>query len=522
MKRRLISNAAHRCAGATRRGFKPTLELLEGRLVPATCVWTGAFGNGSWFNLFNWSTLSVPGSGDTAAFTQPAPNCILSGANATIGCLIMHGWGGTLTIGDGSTLTVTQSPTTGPSDIADGTITGTGSAALIFSTSTAVSLGGTITTPNTRFGGMTTVANNRVPKLGGNVGNYGVFTITAGTVLMLPNSTLKNNHTFVLNFQGTNIAPTSGGVNGQLFINALGSLTKVNAGNATFAVPFLNFALFDIKSGTVTFTSTAVQKTGTTDIETGAILASTTSIQLDAGNLFTGTSQIRGDLNVVAATVHPGVLDTVPYGTLSVAGGFLQGPNSKLGMSIFLNSDGSVKQYTSVHAVSMGCGGALIVGTGPYSVAPKMTDLANIISSSALGGEFVVSGAVSATSPILVWVHNQLAPASIYQLKVTLGGSTAGTGGTLQPSALVAAASNATTSVQTASSTITAAAVSNPVPANQSPLPLAAIPSQLNTQAVNALMAMVRFRRFQESSGLIASTSIGLPHSPSEEFSVFG
>jgi hypothetical protein len=411
----------------TRRRFKPTLELLEQRLVLANCVWTGAFGNNSWFNSFNWANLTVPGAADTAAFTQAAPNCTLSGASTTVGCLIIQGWGGTLTIGDGSTLSVSQTSTSGPSDIADSTITGTGSASLIFTSGAAVSLlGGTINPPTTQFAGATSVLGAATVALGGAVSNTGTFTIQSGQIQLQPGCVFTNNSNFVMNSPGTDVASTGGG--GQQFLNATGAVYNKSGGSATIAVAFVNTGFVDVQTGTLNFTASAVQLAGTINVETGAVLSTTSNIELDGGALATGTSQVSGNLNVVSAVVYPGALDPVPFGTLNVSGSYICGANSALGMSILLNSSGTVKQYTSLNAAVVACGGALLVSTSPFGVTPRRTDLANLITSPAISGDFGVGGGIPGTSPMLKWVHNTVnPPANTYQVKIAVAGPVPGT-----------------------------------------------------------------------------------------------
>jgi len=486
MFRRVVRKGALHSAGSRPR-FRPALELLEPRLALAVSVWTGAFGNNSWFNSFNWANLAVPGPGDTAAFTQPAPNCTLSGANATVGCLIIHGWGGTLTIGDGSTLTVSQTPTSGPSDIADGIITGNGSASLIFSNSTTVSLGGVINPSSTKFCGTTSLDGGATVSLGGAISNRGTFSVNSGTILMQQSCVLTNYSNFVVNYQGTVAAPTAGLVNGQLFMNA-GSVFKASSGNASCAVPFVNCSFLDVQKGTLTFSAAIIQKSGTINIETGAILASTTDVELDGGALFSGTSQISGDLNVVSASVYPGVLDAVPYGTLSVSGMYEQGPTSTLGMSILLNSNGTVKQNTKLNAISLSCSGALTVGTGPYRVTPLKTDVANIISTTVMGGDFNIMGAISGTHPMLAWVHNVAnPPPDTYQLKIAPGG----------PLGAVS------TKVSKAASTLTSSpSVARQDAANNGP-PGTEDNLLLNALAIDIVMSKIRYHTLGDAESLV-------------------
>jgi hypothetical protein len=431
MKQRKVHKNAQQSAHVRPR-FRPMLEVLEARLVMANCVWTGAFGNGSWFNSFNWSNQMVPGTGDTAAFTQAGPNCTISGANATVGALVIQGWGGTLTISDGSTLIVCGGPANGPSDIVDSTITGTGSSTLIFASGTAVSLlGGTINPTSTQFNGTTNLCGGGPVMLGGTIGNSGAFTVQSGEVFLQPDSVFSNYSSFLMTNQGIAMTATGGIANGQEFINASGAVIAQAGGTVTLDVAFDNCAFVNIQNGTLNFGATAVQNAGTLDIEPGATLGTTSTFQLNGGALFSGSSQLFGNLNVVGGAVYPGVLDTVPYGTLRISGTYQQGPNGLLGVSIFLNSNGSVRQYTSLSVTNLICAGALAVGTGPYRVTPQKTDVANVITYLSCSPDFFVSGAITGISPMLKWVHNTTnPPANTYQLKIGQGGALPVTGST--------------------------------------------------------------------------------------------
>ena len=75
--RRRSPRSARRSA---RRFYRPRLESLEGRLVPAVDVWTGANNaiDLNWSDSKNWSLNAVPGASDTAEFTIGSLDMALS------------------------------------------------------------------------------------------------------------------------------------------------------------------------------------------------------------------------------------------------------------------------------------------------------------------------------------------------------------------------------------------------------------------------------------------------------------
>src|SRR5437588_12184749 len=70
---------------ARRKGLYPIrwvrlfLEFLEDRVAPATVNWVNAAG-GDWDTATNWSTGSIPGSGDLAVTNLAKPNVTVTHA----------------------------------------------------------------------------------------------------------------------------------------------------------------------------------------------------------------------------------------------------------------------------------------------------------------------------------------------------------------------------------------------------------------------------------------------------------
>jgi hypothetical protein len=96
-----------------RRTFRPELELLEGRIVPAVDVWTGANHavDNNWSDGKNWSLLRAPTSSDVASFSGGAQsNTSVVDQNFTVGGLQINGaWNGTIIVN--STLTLAKGST---------------------------------------------------------------------------------------------------------------------------------------------------------------------------------------------------------------------------------------------------------------------------------------------------------------------------------------------------------------------------------------------------------------------------
>jgi RHS repeat-associated protein len=103
------------------------IELLEDRIVPATVTWINP-GSGKWDVGANWSTGSVPGSGDSAVIntTGTATITIQGSDSESVSTLTLGGkdtlaiTGGSLTIGSSSTLS-------GGLTMTGGSLTATGS-----------------------------------------------------------------------------------------------------------------------------------------------------------------------------------------------------------------------------------------------------------------------------------------------------------------------------------------------------------------------------------------------------------
>ena len=99
--KRLFSGPATR--RPQRRSFQPALEALEGRWCPANITWDPLLGSTDGGSAHNWSTGTVPSTGDTAIFdglysTYSNGNCTIAN-NVSMGAVeFENGYSGTLTL----------------------------------------------------------------------------------------------------------------------------------------------------------------------------------------------------------------------------------------------------------------------------------------------------------------------------------------------------------------------------------------------------------------------------------------
>jgi hypothetical protein len=86
--------------------FRPAIEVLEGRVVPAAYTWTGGVST-AWNDAGNWAGGATfpSGAGDSATITHVENPCVISGITASVGNLTVNG--GSLEVSGGGTLGVT-------------------------------------------------------------------------------------------------------------------------------------------------------------------------------------------------------------------------------------------------------------------------------------------------------------------------------------------------------------------------------------------------------------------------------
>jgi hypothetical protein len=270
--RRLIASLSRTYLGVgrpaprrPRRGFRPEIEFLEGRLTPSTTTWTGADYQNStaWSDANNWSG-GVPTANSVVVFTS---NSSVKSSTSTIdqaytvaGIQIDPLWGGTingngnLTLASGSANewdSGSINPAVGVSITNNGTLTLNGSGDVI-------------------FGGNGTLVNN------------GTINQTGAGNLQLAGSgnkavTLDNTATGVYNFQ-TDSGIDNGYSAGGTIINA-GLIEKTHGTGTSHIAPagfpaamLTNTGTIDAASGTLSLQTSTNDTNGTFTAAAGATL----------------------------------------------------------------------------------------------------------------------------------------------------------------------------------------------------------------------------------------------------------
>jgi hypothetical protein len=109
------------------RRYRPFLEVLEDRIVPSTVFWDNPNG-GNWDTATNWSSGSVPGSGDIAVINTAAAATITIHAGDSESVLsLTTASNDALSITGGSLTLAANSTLNGPLEMTGGSLTGTGS-----------------------------------------------------------------------------------------------------------------------------------------------------------------------------------------------------------------------------------------------------------------------------------------------------------------------------------------------------------------------------------------------------------
>src|SRR6516225_8000083 len=100
--KRVCRPARSRRRAAVRPSFRPRLQVLEDRTVPATVSWSNPAG-GDWSVASNWSTGTLPGPNDDVVIDSPISGATItrgSGSTDSIHSLTVHG--NALTFANGS------------------------------------------------------------------------------------------------------------------------------------------------------------------------------------------------------------------------------------------------------------------------------------------------------------------------------------------------------------------------------------------------------------------------------------
>ncbi len=277
--------------------------VFAGLSEAATRTWDGGGGaDTNWNTAANWSSNSIPGSGDTARFNNTSTNnCTINVAVNVQGIDIQSTYTGTITQGSGNSVTV------GTSDfvMAAGTFTG----------------GNSTIDCNDRFtlsGGTFTSTTGTLSVEGNLTISGGTFTHNSGTVTLDTSAATIDIGLRILNHLtiakgGNNLAVTGTvDVNGNLTVttaNQINTGTIAVAGNVTTSDTSVT------GSATVRFDGTGNQTLGTGS-GTGELPRVT--IDKSAGTLtIQDTIEVTGDWTYTAGTVNAGT-STVKFQTNSL------------------------------------------------------------------------------------------------------------------------------------------------------------------------------------------------------------
>jgi hypothetical protein len=372
--RRLIAllNRSHlptsRSAAAPRkRGFRPQLEFLEGRIAPAVDMWTGAnFAvNNNWSNGANWSLGHAPGAGDVALFTSNSSvksSTSVVDSNYTIAGLQIDGsWGGTINVP--GTLTLATGSTnefdsgslnpavTGGSVVNNGTLTLNG-------------------TGNVVLGGGGTLTNN------GTIDQHGTGSLAlAGTTNVA--TTLVNAAGATYNFQANSSIVYGGGAGGAV-TNA--GLIEKTGGTGTSAIAQTltnNGGTLNAASGTLGIAANSTNAKGTFTAAAGAIFDLTDGqgytftengtftgsgagvISLNNGDLAVGTGGATFNIPATLAFQWSGGTISVPVNATLAYNGILTQDSST---GVALTGGGTFQNNGTINQTSTG--NLDIAGTG--------------------------------------------------------------------------------------------------------------------------------------------------------------
>jgi RHS repeat-associated protein len=287
------------------RTFLPRIEMLEGRLAPATLTWTGLGTTTNWSEAANWSTGKVPTSADTVVFDGT------SGKNATVDAAfagtvrnlaINTGYTGAVALNRNLNLLGAFSQTAGTFAEQANTLTLTGN---LTSTGGTFNAGTGTLLFNATAGGMTHAITVNGPLTLDNL-TFGDSGAGTKTYAIASGTTLNVLGTFTMQASGGTPALVANGgtiaVQGNVIVGAgaKGGTTRVLFDNTTQAQTYTSaggmLPTVEIADGTQT-----VSAAGTTDL-------AVQNLVLTSGTLAapTGTLTIAGNLTQTAGAFNAG------------------------------------------------------------------------------------------------------------------------------------------------------------------------------------------------------------------------
>ncbi len=269
------------------------LERLEERIVPATEVWTGLSGsNYLWSNPLNWSSLSVPQSGDTLVFSSVSATSSSTVdpafANDTFTLVLDQTWNGYLNLETSLTLTGNSVWASGDINLVGNTLTNAGSLAV----------------DNSRY---SLFSNDNYD--GGNDSNLGGALINQGTITQLDGELVVYDSVTIDNEAGATYDFGSDGNigvgSGNCTLSNAGIVEKTGGSGVPYIEPNLNNVggTLEADNGTLQIScfggSGGTSTGGTFNAEQGATLDLTGNENV---NVFTGSYSGSGQGTVLIGT----------------------------------------------------------------------------------------------------------------------------------------------------------------------------------------------------------------------------
>ena len=267
------------------KSCRPRIEWMEPRTLLSAVTWTGGGGDNNWDTAANWSTDSVPGSGDdvTIAITANIVHSddVTDSINSLTTTEPLTISGGTLSIASAltisSTLSITGGTLTGPGDVSvsglvtltSGTLSGSGA---------LDANGGMLINPGVVQGGIFSLDGRTVNNAAGQTATWG-----GGDINASDGSVFNNLGTFLVESLGLYVET---GVGAPSTFNNVGNITANATGSADIGVSF------NMPGGTVD-----IQSNGQMDLEQGSASQGAAFIDESNGDLETRPARPRHDHN---------------------------------------------------------------------------------------------------------------------------------------------------------------------------------------------------------------------------------
>ena len=338
------------------RSYLPRAEWMEPRTLLSAISWTGGAGDNNWDTPGNWSTRSVPGSGDDVTINIAANVAHSSNAADSINSLNstepLTISGGTLSIAAASTINSTLS-------ITGGMLAGAGD----------VSVSGLVTLTAGKLAGASALNANGgllINSAGNSAGGYffidgrtinnpvgqtATWTGSVSNIAASDGSVFNNMGTFLAEGDGTF---SDGGIGASCSFENSGHFIKsVSFDDVQMNVPFnLPGGSVDIQSGALQLYQGGASSAAAFNIEADGVLEFSDVYSLDANTTIAGTGTLKQ--SGYTTLVMPG--NYAFTGTTSILEGTLQMDGSLTGSDVQIGS-GTLSGTGTVAAIIGGAGG---------------------------------------------------------------------------------------------------------------------------------------------------------------------